>query len=68
MPRLKCRAQRQAEFLEAAAQTYNNLEEWYEQHPGANCGEIEAEARRQRRVLMGQALAILINGRDTGHR
>ncbi len=29
-------------------------------------GEIEAEARRQRREMMGQALEILINGRDTG--
>lgn len=67
MPRLKSRAQRQAEFLEAAARMYSQLEGWYDQHPDASFGEIEAEARRQRRELMGQALAVLINGRDLGY-
>lgn len=68
MSRLKSRAQRQAEFLEEAARMYSQLEDWYNQHPDASFGEIEAEARRRRRALMGQALATLINGRDLGYR
>ncbi|MBI3909991.1 MAG: hypothetical protein HY320_03545 [Armatimonadetes bacterium] len=67
MTRLKSRAQRQAEFLEAAARMYSQLEDWYDTHPDASFGELEAEARRQRRAVMGQALAVLINGRDTGY-
>ncbi len=62
------RAQRQAAFLEAAAQMFNRLEDWYDEHPDASFGEIEAEARRRRRELMGQGLAIVINGRDNGYR
>lgn len=34
--------------------------------PEASFGEIEEEARQRRRELMGRALEILINGRDTG--
>jgi DNA-directed RNA polymerase subunit RPC12/RpoP len=45
---------------------YDKLEEWYEQHPEARFGEIEAKARGQRRELMGEALQILINERDRG--
>jgi len=47
---------------------YETLEEWYDGHPDATYGEIELEARRHRRVLMGRGLEILINGRDTGQR
>ena len=61
------RAQREAAFLEKAAQMYGVLEDWYDQHPEASFGEIEAEARRLRRDLMGEGLAVLINGRDTGY-
>jgi hypothetical protein len=61
------RAQREAAFLQAATQMYQTLEEWYDQHPDASFGESEGEARRLRRELMGEGLAILINGRDTGH-
>jgi hypothetical protein len=46
---------------------YAGLEEWYAQHPDASFGEIEGEARRRRRVLMGHALKILINERDSGY-
>ena len=42
------RAQRRAAFLELAARTFEGLEEWYDQHPEASFGEIEAEAWRQR--------------------
>jgi hypothetical protein len=59
-------AQRRAAFLECATRMFDALEDWYDAHPDASFGEIEAEARRQRRELMGRALAILINGRDRG--
>ena len=45
---------------------FEALETWYDAHPDATFGEVEEEARRQRRRFMGQALAIEINGRDTG--
>jgi hypothetical protein len=60
------RAQRRVAFLECATRMFDALEDWYDTHPDASFGEIEAEARRQRRELMGQALTILINGRDRG--
>ena len=63
----RSRAQREAEFIDAARQMYAGLEEWYDQHPDASFGEIEVEARRRRRVLMGHALKILINERDSGY-
>ena len=67
MVHARSRAQREAEFIEVARQMYAGLEEWYDQHPDASLGEIEVEARRWRRVLMGQALKILINERDSGY-
>jgi rubredoxin len=67
MNRQMSRAQREAAFLERAAQMYAVLEDWYDQHPEASFGEIEAEARRLRHKLMGEGLAVLINGRDTGY-
>lgn len=60
------RAQREASFLEQAARMYSNLDEWYEEHPEASFGQIEEVARRLRREMMGEMLAVLINGRDTG--
>lgn len=66
MTRPLSRARRRATFLEAAGQMFDRLEAWYDQHPKASFGEIEAEARRQRRGLMGEGLGILVNGRDTG--
>ncbi len=68
MSRPMSRAQRQAAFLEAAARKFNALEEWYDKHPDASFGEIETEARRVRRELMAEGLAIVINGRDSGYR
>lgn len=59
--------QRKAGFLEKAAFMYDLLEAWYDQNPAASFGEIEAETRRLRREFMGEGLAILINGRDTGY-
>jgi DNA-directed RNA polymerase subunit RPC12/RpoP len=67
MAQTQTAAERKAEFLAAAAQMYEQLEAWYEAHPEASFGEIEAEARWRRRALMGSALATLINGRDSGY-
>ena len=67
MYRQMSRAQREAAFLEKAAHMYGALEEWYDQHPEASFGEIETEARHLRRELMGEGLAVMINGRDTGY-
>lgn len=66
MTRPMPRAQRLEAFLEEARQMYDALEAWYDAHPEASFGEIEGEARQRRRALMGRALEILINGRDTG--
>src|SRR5713226_4873641 len=67
MPQPLSRAQREAAFLEAAAHMYTQLESWYEQHPNASFGELEAEARQCRRALMGETLALLINGQGSGY-
>jgi hypothetical protein len=61
------RVERRSAFLAEAGQMFDGLEEWYDQHPTASFGEIEAEARQRRRELMGKGLAVLINGRDTGY-
>lgn len=66
MPRTQSRAQGEAAFLTLATKLYTELEDWYDQHPDASFGEIELEARRRRRELMGAGLAVIINGRDTG--
>jgi hypothetical protein len=59
--------QRKAAFLAAASETFEALEGWCDAHPEATFGEIEEEARKKRRELMGKALEILVNGRDTGY-
>jgi hypothetical protein len=66
MTRLQSRARREAAFLEVAKQMHQELEGWYDQHPAASFGEIEAEVRKKRRELMGRELELLINGRETG--
>lgn len=66
MARKMSRRRRKEVFLMAASEAFERLEEWYDQHPEATFGEIEQEARRRRRELMGQALEILVNGRDNG--
>lgn len=53
-------------LLEAACQVYDQLEAWYDEHPQASFGEIEAEVRKRRRELMGTGIEVLVNGRDTG--
>jgi len=66
MSRPHSRARRQAAFMEEAKRMYEQLEDWYDAHPQASFGEIEAEARKRRRALMGKTLEQLVNGRDTG--
>jgi hypothetical protein len=66
MVRRMSRAQREQAFMEEARRMFNALEAWYDGHPDATFGEIEQEARSERRTFMGRALATLINGRDTG--
>ena len=68
MPRPMSRAQRRAALLEAAVVMIDRMEKWYDEHPDASFGEIEAQARQLRRELMGNLLGIMINGRDSGYR
>lgn len=67
MRRNQSRERRETAFLDEAKKMYSQLEDWYDANPNASFGEIEAEARKQRRELMGSGLAILVNGRDTGY-
>jgi len=66
MTRQMSRQERKETFLGEAEATYDELEAWYDKHPAASFGEIEIEARRQRREMMGRAMSILVNGRDAG--
>jgi DNA-directed RNA polymerase subunit RPC12/RpoP len=67
MARRMSKEQRKAAFLAVAEETFEELEVWYEAHPEATFGEIEEEARKKRRELMGKALEIVVNGRDSGY-
>ena len=67
MTRRLSRKRRRTAFLEAAGQFYDQLETWYDEHPQASFGEIEAELRKRRRELMGTGIEVLVNGRDTGN-
>jgi hypothetical protein len=62
------RAERDAAFAAAAQKLHAGLEDFCDQHADASFGEIEQEARRLRRVLMAETLAIVVNGRDDGYR
>ena len=66
MSRPQSRTGRKAAFLKEAERMYEQLEDWYDKHPEASFGEIEAEARKRRRELMGKALEQVVNGRDAG--
>ena len=67
MTRRMSKEQRKAAFLTAADEAYEELEAWYDARSEATFGEIEEEARKKRRELMGRALEILVNGRDSGY-
>jgi hypothetical protein len=66
MGKIKSREQRRAAFMEIAGEMYEEMEDWYEAHPEASFGEIEAEIRRKRREMMGETVRILVNERDRG--
>ena len=66
MTRRLSRTRRRTAFLEATGQLYDQLEAWYDEHPQASFGEIEAEMRKRRRELMGRGIEVLVNGRDSG--
>jgi predicted Zn-ribbon and HTH transcriptional regulator len=52
--------------MRAAEEMIDKLEAWYDAHPDASFGEIEEQARQERRELMGTVLEVVVNGRDTG--
>ncbi len=66
MTRPMAREERKAAFLKQAEQMFAELEGWYDQNPEASFEEIEKQARRARRKMMGQALGVVVNGRDVG--
>jgi|YNPNPStandDraft_1061719.scaffolds.fasta_scaffold135465_2 ribosomal protein S27AE len=66
MTRPMSKSSRRQAILDLAGAMVDELEEWYDAHPEATFGEIEAKARELRRGFMGKALAVLINGRDRG--
>ena len=66
MARRMSREERKKAFLTKAEMLFEQLDDWYDDHPEATFGEIEQEARRERRKMMGEGIAVLINGRDTG--
>lgn len=66
MTRQMSRAQRREAFMQTAEEMIDRLEAWYDVHPDASFGEIEQQARQERREFMGQVLEIVVNGRDTG--
>ena len=66
MSRPQSRVRRESVFMKEAKVMYEQLEDWYDKHPEASFGEIEMEARKRRRELMGKALSELVNGRDVG--
>ena len=68
MGELMSRAERDAACEAAAKRMHQALEDWCDQHLEASFGEIEQEARQLRRVLMGETLEVVVNGRDDGYR
>lgn len=66
MTRQMSRARRREAMMRAAEEMFERLETWYDAHPDASFGEIEEQARQERRGMMGQVLEVVVNGRDTG--
>lgn len=66
MTRQMSRARRREAMMRAAEEMIERLETWYDAHSDACFGEIEEQARQERRAWMGQVLEVVVNGRDTG--
>ena len=66
MNRRMNREERKKAFLKQAEEMFEELEAWYDNNPEASFGDIEMEARKQRRKMMGKGLEVVVNGRDTG--
>lgn len=66
MARPMTRCERKVAFMKQAEHLFEELENWYDQHPEASFEAIETQARRERRKMMGETLGIVINGRDVG--
>jgi hypothetical protein len=49
-----------------ASTAFDELDQWYDEHPEATFAEIEQKAREKRRELMGKTIEVLINGHGTG--
>ena len=58
MTRPMSRKERKAAFMEKAEEMFAELEEWYDQNPEASFEEVEGQARKARRKMMGSALSL----------
>ena len=67
MTRRMTKEERKAAFRILSDEMFEEFEAWYEAHPEATFGEIEEEMRKKRRELMGKAMEIIVNGRDSGY-
>lgn len=66
MTRPVSRTERKTAYMKQAEEMFEELETWYDQNTEASFEEIEEQARRARRKMMGKSLGIVINGRDVG--
>ena len=66
MIRTQSRARREAAFIEAARKMHYQLEDWYDTHPNASFGEIEAEARKRCQRQLESNLATIRNAHLDG--
>lgn len=55
MSEVKAKKER-AEYLAAAAEMYDQLRQWREEHPAASIDDIAGQVTRRRRGLMGELL------------
>jgi len=60
------RDDRKKAFMQVAEKLFDEIDDWYSENPEASFEELEAQARKARREMMGQSLGIIINGRDVG--
>jgi hypothetical protein len=56
MTRPMSRKEQKVAIMAKAEQMFAELEAWYNQHPEASFEEIEREARKARRKMMGSTL------------